>query len=203
VVVDQAELKQAIELGEEDFFPIWQNGPEVTRWDTFPVQVGDTAPGLALPDQTGTTVGLGAVLAAGAAVVLFWHHFACGYGVERVQRLRDELANYRATGASILIIGQRPPVQAAAFGEERELDLPILTDHDRPTHRAYGLPDTSLPQANRGIDMCRYVADQAGVVRRVRMRDRAWLKRSGSSIMTKWPTSLMTVNSMLYVSNEG
>jgi peroxiredoxin len=148
-------------------------------------------------------VNLDGVLAAGAAVVLFWHHLACGYGVERAQRLRDELANYRATGASVLIIGQGLPVQAAAFGEEQELDLPILTDHDRPTQRAYGLPDTSLPQANRGIDMCRYVADQAGVVRRVRMRDRAWLKRSGSSIMTKWPTSLMTVNSMLYVSNEG
>jgi hypothetical protein len=38
VVVDQAESKQAIELSEEDSFRIWQNGPEVTRWETLPVQ---------------------------------------------------------------------------------------------------------------------------------------------------------------------
>jgi peroxiredoxin len=146
VVVDQAESKQAIELGEEGLFPIWQNRPEVTRWDTLPAQVGDAAPGFALPDQTATTVSLDGVLAAGPAVALFWHHVACGYGVERVQRLRDELANYRATGASVLIIGQGLPVQAAAFGEEQELDLPILTDQDRSTYRAYGLLGAALPQ---------------------------------------------------------
>jgi hypothetical protein len=38
VVVDQGELKQAIEVSEEDSFRIWQNGPEVTRWETLPVQ---------------------------------------------------------------------------------------------------------------------------------------------------------------------
>jgi peroxiredoxin len=146
VVVDQAELKQAIELGEEDFFRIWQNGPEVTRWDTLPVQVGDAAPDFSLPDQTGTIVSLDGVLASGPAIVLFWRHFACGCGVERAVRLRDELASYRATGASVLIIGQGLPVQAAAFGEEHDLDLPILTDQDRSTYRAYGLLDASLPQ---------------------------------------------------------
>jgi peroxiredoxin len=146
LIVDQAELDRAIELGEEDFFRIWQNGPEVTRWDTLPVQVGDAAPGFALPDQTGTTVSLDSVLAAGPAIVLFWRHFACGCGVERAERLRDELVSYRATGASVLIVGQGLPVQAAAFGEEQELDLPILTDQDRSTYRAYGLLDASLPQ---------------------------------------------------------
>lgn len=105
VAVDQAELKQAIELGEEDFFRIWQNGPEVTRWDTLPVQVGNAAPDFALPDHTGTAVSLDGVLASGPAVVLFWRHFACGCGVEHAARLRDELDSYRATGASALIIG--------------------------------------------------------------------------------------------------
>ena len=146
VVVDQAELKQAIELGEEDFFRIWQSGPEVTRWDSLPVQVGDASPRFALPDQTGTAVSLDDVLASGPAIVLFWRHFACGCGAERAARLRDELASYRATGASVLIIGQGLPVQAAAFGEEYDLDLPILTDPDRSTYRAYGLLDALLPQ---------------------------------------------------------
>jgi peroxiredoxin len=146
VAVDQSELEEAIVLGEEDFFRIWQNGPEVTRWDTIPVQVGDVAPAFVLPDQTGREVVLDDVLASGPAIVLFWRHFACGCGVERAARLRDELDSYRATGASVLIIGQGLPVQAAAFGEEHRLDLPILTDVDRSTYRAYGLLDALLPQ---------------------------------------------------------
>jgi peroxiredoxin len=144
--IDQAELEHAIELGEEDFFRIWQNGPEVTRWDTLPVQVGDAAPGFVLPDQMGTAVALGDVLASGPAIVLFWRHFACGCGADRAARLRDELDDYRATGASVLVIGQGLPVQAAAFAEEHDLDLPILTDEDRSTCRAYGLLDALLPQ---------------------------------------------------------
>jgi len=146
VVVDQAELERAIERGEEDFLRIWQNGPEITRWDTLPVQVGDAAPGFALPDQTGAAVALDDVLASGPAIVLFWRHFACGCGAERAARLRDELDSYRGTGASVLIIGQGLPVQAAAFAEEYDLDLPILTDEDRSTYRAYGLLDALLPQ---------------------------------------------------------
>ncbi len=146
VDIDQAELEHAIALGEEDVFRIWQNGPEVTRWDTLPVQVGDAAPGFVLPDQMGTAVALGDVLASGPAIVLFWRHFACGCGADRAARLRDELDSYRATGASVLVIGQGLPVQAAAFAEEYDLGLPILTDEDRTTYRAYGLLDALLPQ---------------------------------------------------------
>jgi peroxiredoxin len=146
MAVDQSELARAIELGEKDFFRIWQSGPEVTRWDALPVQVGDVAPGFVLPDQSGTVVALDDVLASGPVIVLFWRHFACGCGVERAARLRDELDRYRATGATVLIIGQGLPVQAAAFAEEYDLDLPILTDRDRSTYRAYGLLDALLPQ---------------------------------------------------------
>ena len=146
MAIDRAELEQAIELGEEDFFRIWQNGPEITRWDTLPVQVGDAAPGFALPDQTGVVVALDDVLASGSVIVLFWRHFACGCGAERAARLREELESYRATGASVLVIGQGLPVQAAAFAEEYDLDLPILTDKDRSTYRRYGLLDALLPQ---------------------------------------------------------
>ena len=146
MAVDQAELERAIELGEEDFFRIWQNGPEVTRWETLPVQVGDAAPGFSLPDQTGTLVSLDGLLASGPAIVLFWRHFSCGCGVDRAALLKDELASYRATGASVVVIGQGLPVQAAAYAEEFDLDLPILTDQDRSTYRAYGLLDATLPR---------------------------------------------------------
>lgn len=145
-MVDQDELERALAIGEDDFFRIWQNGPEVTRWDALPVQVGDTAPRFALPDQAGTTVTLDDLATNGPVMVLFWRHFGCGCGADRAARLRDELADYRSTGASVVIIGQGLPVQAAAYAEEQGLDLPILTDEDRSTYRAYGLLDALLPQ---------------------------------------------------------
>lgn len=146
MVVNQEELQRAIEAGEEDFFHIWQNGPEVTRWDSLPVQVGDKAPGFSLPDQTGAVVTLDDLVSDGPVIVLFWRHFACGCGVDRAALLRDELDSYRATGASVVIVGQGLPVQAAAYAEEHGLDLPILTDQDRSTYRVYGLLDALLPQ---------------------------------------------------------
>lgn len=145
-MVDQVELDRALAVGEDDFFRIWQNGPEATRWDSLPVQVGDMAPGFALPDQAGTTVTLDDLVTNGSVMVLFWRHFGCGCGADRAARLRDELADYRSTGASVVIIGQGLPVQAAAYAEEHDLDLPILTDEDRSTYRAYGLLDALLPQ---------------------------------------------------------
>lgn len=145
-MVDQVELDRALAEGEGDFFRIWQNGPEATRWDSLPVQVGDMAPGFALPDQAGTTVTLDDLVTNGSVMVLFWRHFGCGCGADRAARLRDELADYRSTGASVVIIGQGLPVQAAAYAEEHDLDLPILTDEDRSTYRAYGLLDALLPQ---------------------------------------------------------
>jgi peroxiredoxin len=146
VVVDQVELERAVEIGEDDFFRIWQNGPEITRWDSLPVQVGDPAPGFSLPDQTGTKVTLDDLVSNGPVMVLFWRHFGCGCGVDRAARLRDELADYEATGASVVIVGQGLPIQAAAYAEEHDLDVPILTDQDRSTYRAYGLLDALLPQ---------------------------------------------------------
>lgn len=146
VVVDQDGLERAIELGEEDFFRIWQNGPEVTRWDSVPVQVGDMAPSFALQDQAGTTLTLDEMVTSGPVVVMFWRHFGCGCGAGRAVRLRDELADYRDTGASVVIVGQGLPIQAAAYAEEYDLDLPILTDPDRSIYRAYGLLDALLPQ---------------------------------------------------------
>ena len=97
-MVDQVELDRALAEGEDDFFRIWQSGPEITRWDSLPVQVGDPAPGFSLPDQTGTKVTLDDLVANGPVMVLFWRHFGCGCGVDRAARLRDELADYRGDG---------------------------------------------------------------------------------------------------------
>ena len=99
--IDQDELQAAIDVAEDEWFSIWTTGPEVTLWDSIPVQPGDPAPDFTLPDQTGNPVALTDLTAEGPALMLFWRHFGCGCGVERAARLRDELADWKAQGADI------------------------------------------------------------------------------------------------------
>lgn len=74
------------------------------------------------------------------------HHHRRRCGFERAKRLRKELTDYWETGATVVIIGQGEPEQAAAYAEQEDLKLPILTDRDRSVYRAYGLLEATQPQ---------------------------------------------------------
>jgi peroxiredoxin len=146
VTEDQGELPVALDAAEADFIKNWMAGPQVTRWESVPVQRGDPAPPFVLPDQQNEPVALADVVAGGPAAVIFWRHFGCGCGGERASRLRGELDDFRAAGIGVVVIGQGVPVQAAAYAEAEGLDVPILTDADLSVYRAYGLLDATLPQ---------------------------------------------------------
>lgn len=140
------EYDAIVDSAETEFLESWHQGPKVTRWNTLPIQVGDEAPPFVLPDQTGTDVALGELIAGQSTLLMFWRHFGCGCGIERAARLRGELDDYRDVGASVVVIGQGLPAQAAVYAEEQDLDIPILTDPDRSVYRDYGLLDASQPQ---------------------------------------------------------
>lgn len=141
-----SDFDRIIDEAEREFIRLWQAGPQHTRWEEVPVQPGDRAPGFSLPDQHGNQVTLDALIVDSPLLLLFWRHFGCGCGFERAKRLRNELADYRETGATVVIIGQGEPEQAAAFAEQEDLELPILTDRDRSVYRAYGLLEATQPQ---------------------------------------------------------
>jgi len=143
---DRAQLDSIVDRAETDFLKNWQAGPQMTRWDSLPIQTGDAAPQFVLPDQTGTEISLAELIAEQSTLLVFWRHFGCGCGFERATRLRAELDDYTAAGASVVVIGQGFPAQAAAYAEEYELRIPILTDSDESVYRAYGLLDALQPQ---------------------------------------------------------
>jgi len=117
----------------------WEAGPTRLRWATLPPQVGDPAPDAILPDHEGTPTTLSALWADQPVLFLFWRHFGCSCGMDRAARLRGELADYRAGGGEVVIIGQGEPERAARYRELQRLDVPILTDPDRSTYETYGL----------------------------------------------------------------
>lgn len=133
---------ELVKLAEGRFRDIWEHGPTRTRWETLPPQVGDEAPDATLLDETGTERRLSELWADGPAVVLFWRHFGCSCGIDRVARLKDGYPDLVEAGAAtVALVGQGEPDRAAAYKDHHGLpdDVPVLCDPDREVYEAYGL----------------------------------------------------------------
>lgn len=72
-------------------------------------------------------------------LILFWRHFGCSCGMDRAERLRSELADYRVAGGDVVIVGQGEPERAARYLEDQRLDVPILCDPERTAYESFGL----------------------------------------------------------------
>ena len=124
----------------------WSTGPVRTRWETLPVQVGDSAPDLGLRTSDGDAMRLSELWSAGPALLLFWRHFGCGCGLARAERLETELAEYTAAGAVVAVIGQAEPERSSAYREQVGLRCLMLCDPQRMAYRAFGLLDGDAAQ---------------------------------------------------------
>jgi peroxiredoxin len=170
------DVEQLIEAAEDRWKAGWAAGPTRLRWTTLPPQVGDRAPDAVLPDHEGNDVALSSLWAERPLLVLFWRHFGCSCGMDRAARLRTELADYRAGGGDVVIVGQGEPARAARYRERQGLDVPVLSDPDRSAYQAYGLlqgttaqilfdaPDPFLRcdfDAGMGLAASRHATDRA------------------------------------------
>ena len=140
------DVEQLIEAAEDRWKTGWEAGPTRLRWTTLPPQVGDRAPDATLPDDEGRDVAMSSLWADRPLLVLFWRHFGCSCGMDRAARLRTELADYRAGGGDVVIVGQGEPARAARYRARQGIDVPILSDPDRSVYQAYGLLQGSTAQ---------------------------------------------------------
>jgi peroxiredoxin len=140
------DVEQLIEAAEDRWKTGWEAGPTRLRWTTLPPQVGDRAPDATLPDDEGRDVAMSSLWADRPLLVLFWRHFGCSCGMDRAARLRTELADYRAGGGDVVIVGQGEPARAARYRERQGIDVPILSDPERSVYQAYGLLQGSTAQ---------------------------------------------------------
>lgn len=128
-----------IGAAEDRWKAAWQRGPTRLRWTVIPRQVGDPAPDATLPDHEGRSIALSSLWRERPLLLLFWRHFGCSCGMDRAARLRAELADYRAAGGDVVIVGQGEPPRAARYRERQQLDVPVLSDPDHATYQAFGL----------------------------------------------------------------
>lgn len=132
------DLDSQTEAAEEEWFEHWRRGPRRLRWSALPPQVGDQAPDLGLQDSFGKGVRLRDFWRSRPALLLFWRHYGCGCGMDRADRLREELPEYAGAGADVVVIGQGEPDRAAAYAEKYGLPCPVLCDPERRAYDAYG-----------------------------------------------------------------
>lgn len=133
------QIDDMIAAAEQRWAHRWAAGPTRLRWTSLPPQIGDLAPDASLPDHAGAPTVLSDLWRARPLLILFWRHFGCSCGMDRAERLRVELADYRAGGGDVVIVGQGEPERAAKYREDQALDVPILSDPDRATYEAFGL----------------------------------------------------------------
>ena len=135
---DAAALQQA---AEETWIQEFLEGPSRTRLDERPIQVGDAAPDLVLPDTAGEAQRLSAYWADGPVHLVFLRHFGCGCLADRWEELQPALPRITEAGATMVAVCQADPVRAAAVAERRGYTFPLLCDPERKGYLAYGLPD--------------------------------------------------------------
>ena len=130
------------DAASRDWLGHWRSGPTRQRWTELPLQRGDRAPDLTLLEaRSGETMPLSRLWADGPALLLFWRHFGCSCGRDRAERLRRELPDYVAAGATVALIGQGEPDRTLVYASANELPdaVTLLCDPDEDAYRAYGL----------------------------------------------------------------
>jgi peroxiredoxin len=134
-----ADLAQLEADAEGRWLAGWLVGPTRTRYEELPLQPGDMAPDLELPDTSGYGRHLSEYWTHGPALVIFMRHFGCSCLMERWEGLKIELTDYADAGARVVAVCQAEPERARAVAARREYQFPLLCDPELRAYRAFGL----------------------------------------------------------------
>ena len=133
--INQPPLNEA----EQRWLSGWLEGPQRTRWNVMPPQMGDLAPDISLLDSDGVQVRLSDFWLKTPIVLVFLRHYGCSCTAGRIARLVEEVPLLEAEHAHVLCIGQGEPSRAQRFKIERNLHVMLLCDPERRSYDAYGL----------------------------------------------------------------
>jgi peroxiredoxin Q/BCP len=130
--------------------------------------VGDQAPALNLPDDTGALQDLAAQ--RGRWVVLFFYpkDFTPGCTTEACD-FRDRAAAFRELGAVVWGVSILDSASKAGFKEQHGLDYPLLADEDHAVAERYGVwvEKRNHGTSYLGIQRATFLVDPEGRIARV------------------------------------
>lgn len=102
--------------------------------------VGDVAPDLELPDETGKLVRLSQLWAERPLVLLFVRHLGCPLCREHAVSVQADHSRFEDAGADVALATMGTPEQVAAFRERYQLPFHCLSDVEGRAYRAYAVP---------------------------------------------------------------
>jgi peroxiredoxin Q/BCP len=103
------------------------------------MDIGDQAPGFALPDETGTMRTLAGLLADGPIVLYFYPAAMTPGCTAESCHFRDLHAEFAAVGAQRVGISTDDVDRQKQFSDKYSFDFPLLSDPDGVVARQYGV----------------------------------------------------------------
>ena len=132
------------------------------------MQIGQTAPDFALPDQNKEPVRLADY--RGKRVVVAFHPFAfTGICEEELCAFRDDLEDFRNLGAEVLVISPDSPFVHKKLADEQGLGFRYLSDYwpHGEVARTYGVLNEAVGAPYRST----FVIDEKGEIRFADIQD--------------------------------
>jgi peroxiredoxin len=103
------------------------------------LQLGDRAPNFRLPNATGGSVELDALLRRGPVVLSFYRGQWCPYCNLELRAYQKLLPQLQALGASLVAVSPQTPDNSLSTAEKHDLAYPVLSDGGLHVARAYGV----------------------------------------------------------------
>lgn len=104
------------------------------------LSVGDAAPAVAAPDQSGAEVKLADLYARGTVLVFFYPKAGTPGCTAQACSLRDAFPDFRDTGVQVVGVSADTVEGQKKFAEKHGLPFPLLADADGAVARAFGVP---------------------------------------------------------------
>ncbi len=125
------------------------------------VDVGDKAPGFALPSKSwDESVSLEESTEDGPVVLFFYPGDWSSVCTDQMGQLQEQMDRFEGKGAKVLAISADTPWSHKAFAKDRGIQFPLLSDFDREVIRAYGVEhEVGFPER------AYFVVDAGGVIR--------------------------------------
>ena len=103
------------------------------------VQVGDRAPGFALPSGPGEELDVGALIGSEPVVLLFFPLAFSRVCTAEMEGFAARHAQLAGRGARVMAISVDSPFVVSKFRDEEELPFPVLSDFNREVSARYGV----------------------------------------------------------------
>ena len=129
------------------------------------VEVGAKAPEFTLPDQDRQPVSLGDKLKSGPVVLAFFPAAFSGTCQAEMCKLRDSASALNKVNATVLGISVDTFFALKAWGDQNQLNFPLLSDFNKEVIAKYGVVNPDMIGLKNIAKRSVFVVDKGGVVR--------------------------------------